>query len=77
MLLAAVVVSMTSAGFVGKVLISTLIGLVSFLYVHVPEWIWFGYPQDYVVAQLIMTLVGWALTGVALAVIIKPKEKPA
>ena len=74
-LVAAILLSMTSTGFLGRFVFVILLGTIPFFSVHVPYWNWFGFPNDYTMAQGIMDVIGWAITGVALAAIVKPSEK--
>jgi hypothetical protein len=71
----AFVLSMTAAGFVGRVIGSTLFGLVSWLSIEVSYWNWYGFPTDYLAAQAIDQVAGWFLAGIGIALFVKGRSK--
>jgi hypothetical protein len=75
-LLAAIVVSLMrpSVGFLARWFAVVLFGLFSWLSVNVPYHIWYRYPWPYVQDELFCALLTWALAGIAIAAIVKPRE---
>jgi hypothetical protein len=50
-----------------------LVGGAAAISTNVPYWNWYGFPCDFTVAAIIMTLVGYLVAGLAIAFLIKPK----
>ena len=73
-LVAAVVLSLASASFLGRALIVTAMGLFAWLSVNVSYWIWFGFPLDFVLAEAVDQIAGWLLGGIALAAIVRKRD---
>jgi len=73
-LIAAILLSQTGAGFLGRVLFVALLGPFSWVTISVPHWNWYGFPSDFTTGEAIDQVVGWFLGGLALAAIVK---KPA
>jgi hypothetical protein len=71
-LLAAWLLTKVVSGFAGRVLFVTLLGVFGFITVNVPYWNWYGFPLDFISAELIDQVVGWFLAGLVLAAIIRP-----
>lgn len=70
-IVAAFVISMTVASFVGRVFASALFGLVAWLSIDVSYWNWYGFPTDYIGAQAVDQVVGWLLAGIPIGFILK------
>ena len=66
-LIAAFVVSQTTAPFGRRVLIVMLMGLFAWLTISTSYRIWYGFPTGYVVAECIDQVVGWLFGGLAIA----------
>jgi hypothetical protein len=49
-------------------------GLVAAVVADLPNWNWFAYPADYTLASMANRLIGWALAGLALAAIVRPRR---
>ena len=60
--------------FAGRVGFITGLGVFVALIGHVSYWNWMNFPTDYTVAFIIDVVVGWALAGLVIAAIVKPKE---
>jgi len=75
--LAAVVVAMTrpSIGFFGRWLVVIIMGLFSWVSVNASYHIWYRYPLPYVQDELYCALLEWAAAGVAIALIVRPRER--
>jgi len=70
-LVAAVVLSVATAGFFGRVLIVTAMGVFGWLSILVSFWNWDGFPFDFLVQQAVDQFGGWFLGGIALAAIVR------
>lgn len=64
---AAILLSYTSLGFLGRLLFATSLGLFSWLTLSVPYWNWYGVPGAFTLAAGIELVVGWFLAGLVLA----------
>lgn len=78
-LLAAIVVSMTrpSIGFAGRWFAVVLIGLFSWVSINASYHIWYRFPLSYVQDELYCALLEWAAAGIAIALIVKPRDNTA
>ncbi|MCA9114845.1 MAG: hypothetical protein KDA79_07130 [Planctomycetaceae bacterium] len=63
-------------GFVRRLLIVVLVGGFAATVSHVALWNWMYFPLDYTVAMVLDVVLGWALTGLFLALILR-KKTPA
>ncbi len=79
MLVAAVLLARIAggAGYGGRVLVVTLMGLLPVLTVDFSYWNWYGFPADYTLAQLAGTVIGFLVGGLVLAAILKPRTRAA
>jgi hypothetical protein len=59
--------------FVGRVTIATLIGMVGWVSISVSYWNWFRFPKENIGAVGVEQAVGWLLTGIVIAIVMKPK----
>ena len=74
-LIAAFVVSrMPESMFLTRVFVVALLGVFAWLSIEASHWIWYRFPDPYVLAQAIDQTAGWAIAGVAIAVMITGKE---
>jgi hypothetical protein len=73
-LLAAIVLATTATGYVGRVMVCTLIGVIGWLSISASYWIWYRFPLDYTIAEGVMQTVGWLLTGLVMAAIVKGRR---
>ena len=65
--IAAFVVSLTAASFRRRVLIVALLGVFAWLSISVSNWIWYGFPAPYILAEGFDQIGGWLLGGFAIA----------
>lgn len=73
-LAAAFVIASLVGGFANRVLAAGLIGLAGWLSIDLSLWNWYGFPGMYAIGQGIDQVVGWLLSGVAIALIVKSRE---
>ena len=78
-LLAAFLLSQASGltSFGSRVMFVALLGLIAGIAVNVPQWNWYYFPTGFTIAALVEHVVGFALVGVAAALIMKPKAAAA
>jgi hypothetical protein len=74
-LLAAILVSLVRPGFVVRVASVTLVGILASIMTLVPYWNWYGFPDDFTLAQFVEHTAGWLLAGFVLALIVRPTSK--
>ena len=60
-------------GFGGKVGFVLTTGVLAAIVTNIPYGNWYGFPKDFTLAQMIMTIVGFLLVGI-LAALILPKQ---
>ncbi len=73
-LIAALLVSLTAAGFGARVLCVMLMGLFGWLAIDVSYWNWYRFPLDFTGAAAAEQVIGWLIAGVAIAAIVKPSS---
>lgn len=66
-LIAATILSLGAFSFIKRVMLSTGLGMFSWLTISVPYWNWYRFPQDFSLANLAMLAIGWLLAGCAMA----------
>ncbi len=66
-LIAAILLSVTSLGFLGRLLFVTAMGVFSWATSSISWWNWYGFPGDFVLGAGLYMLVGWFLAGLVLA----------
>jgi hypothetical protein len=59
--------------FLGRVLFITTLGFFSTLAIDLSYWNWYGFPTKYLISSFADNTIGWALAGVVLAAMIKPR----
>lgn len=74
-LLAAVLVSQLRPGFLRRVGVVTLVGLLASILTLVPYWNWYGFPADFTLAQIAENVIGSFLVGLVLAAIVRPASQ--
>jgi hypothetical protein len=62
-----------AASFSKRVAIAVLIGLTGWASIAISYWNWYRFPKEFVLAEGFDQVVGWFLSGLVLAFIIKPK----
>jgi hypothetical protein len=72
---ATLVVSMI-AGYRRRVLAVVLLSFFAFCSLSLSYWNWYGFPADYVGAQLLTKAVGWLLAGLAIAKLVPTRPFP-
>jgi hypothetical protein len=72
---AAWVISITSASYGARVAAVCLMGLFGWLSLSVSYWNWYGFPTSYIAGEAIDQIVGWLLGGLAIAKLAVPKGK--
>ena len=74
-LIAAFIVSrMRDSMFLTRTFVVALLGVFGWLSIEASNWILYRFPDPYVLAQAIDQTAGWAIAGVAIAVMIGGKE---
>jgi hypothetical protein len=66
-LIVSFVLALGAFGFGKRVMVSTALGLFSWLTVSVPWWNWYRFPLDFTIGSFLEQVVGWLLAGVAMA----------
>lgn len=59
------------AGYGRRVLFVAALGLFATLAQTVPSWVWWSYPTDFAIAEVVDALMAWALAGLAIARIVR------
>lgn len=68
---AAFVVGWLICSFGGRVLAAGLIGFAGWMSIDVSLWNWYGFPTMYTIGQGIDQVVGWLLSGIAFALLLR------
>jgi hypothetical protein len=68
-LVAAMIVSVIAAATITRIFVVGLMGLFSWLSHAVSYWNWYKFPNDYIVADLVIEIVGWLAAGIFIAMI--------
>ncbi len=63
-----------AVGFGRGVAIATLSGIAGWLSINASYWNWYGFPAPYIMAELVEQAVGWFLSGLVLAFILKRRD---
>lgn len=63
--------------FGSRVLFVALLGLIAGVAVNIPQWNWYYFPTEFTIAAVVEHVIGFALIGVAAALIMKPKTSAA
>jgi hypothetical protein len=61
-------------GFGGKVGFVLTVGILASIVTNVPYANWYGFPKDFTLAQMTMTVVGYLLIGIVAGLVLKPKN---
>jgi hypothetical protein len=72
-LVGAFMLSFVQPSFLKRVLVATGIGIAAWLSVNVSYYDWYRFPANFVASELIEQGVGWALSGAAMALIVRSK----
>lgn len=73
-LVVGLILTFAAVGFGRGVIISTLVGLTGWLSINASYWNWYGFPTSFVTAELIDQVVGWFLSGLVLAFILRKRD---
>lgn len=68
------ILSFSAVGFARGVIIATLVGLAGWISILVSYLTWYNFPASFITAELIDQVVGWFLTGLVLALILRRKD---
>lgn len=71
-LLVAFVLAGLRGGYVTRVLVSALFGVVAWLSISASYWTWYGFSTEFSKAELMDQVGGWLVVGVVMAAIVKP-----
>jgi hypothetical protein len=74
-LLAAIVLTQVKSGYLGRVLVVTLMGVFGFVSINVSYWNWYGFPIDFTIGAALDEVIGWFLGALILAAIVRPGAK--
>lgn len=69
--LAAVILALSATGFAGRVAICVLIGVTGWLSISFSYWNWYTFPADFSLAELAMQAIGWLVSGVPMALLVR------
>ena len=70
---AAFVISLLAGSFLNRVLVAGVMGFIGWLSIDASNWIWYGFPASYIVAEGIDQVIGWLVAGAAIAAIVRPR----
>jgi hypothetical protein len=73
-LVGAIMLTWTAPSFGKRVGLATFIGLAAWLSINVSYWDWYRFPANFVASELIEQLVGWGLSGAAMALILRGRS---
>ena len=57
--------------------VAATVGFLSAWVICVPYWNWYGFPGNFVLAQIADRMIGFTLAGLAIAAIVNPSKAPA
>ncbi len=73
-ILAAYILASSNAGYLGRVIIATLFGVITWMDFTVSYWNWYGFPSEFAKGEAIMETVGWFAAGLFMAAYCKPQS---
>lgn len=73
-LFVALILSFSSAGYIGRVTIATLVGAAGWASISLSQWNWYRFPQEVILAEGFDQVVGWLVTGIVMAFFIKRRD---
>lgn len=71
---AAMVLASTNCGYLNRILLVGLMGLFTWFNTDASYWIWYGFTNEYMLAQGFNHVVGWLIAGIVIAAIVKPSD---
>ncbi len=72
--MACIVLTQVRSGYVGRVVVVTLMGVFGFVSINISYWNWYGFPTDFTVGAALDEIIGWFLGGLVLAAIVRPAK---
>lgn len=73
-LIVGIIFTWSVASFGKRVIIAVLIGLTGWVSISISQWNWYKFPKEFILAECFDQVVGWFLTGLVLAFILKPRS---
>ncbi len=73
--IAAMVLAATNCGYLNRVLLVGLMGLFTWFNTDASYWIWYGFTNEYTLAQGLNHVMAWLLAGIVIAAIVKPSDE--
>ena len=73
--IAAMVLAATNCGYLNRVFLVGLMGLFTWFNTDASYWIWYGFSDEYTLAQGFNHVVGWLIAGIVIAAIVKPRDE--
>ena len=73
-LVGAFMLSFVQPSFMKRVIVATGIGVAAWLSVNVSYYDWYRFPANFVASELLEQAVGWALSGAAMAMIVRSRS---
>ncbi len=73
-LFVALIMSFSGAGFIRRVEIATLVGAAGWASISLSQWNWYRFPTPVILAEGFDQIVGWLITGIAMAFFIKRRD---
>lgn len=70
----ALILSFSAASYIGRVTIATLVGAAGWASISLSQWNWYRFPKEVVLAEGFDQIVGWLVTGIVMAFLIKRRE---
>jgi hypothetical protein len=74
-LFVALILSLSSAGYIGRVSIATLVGAAGWASISLSQWNWYRFPKEVVLAEGFDQIVGWLVTGIVMALIARGRQR--
>ena len=72
-LFVALILSFSAASFIRRVEIATLVGAAGWASISLSYWNWYRFPTPVILAEGFDQIVGWLITGIVIALIVKPR----
>ena len=60
------------ATLIGRLGFIVVVGGIAAIATNVPQWNWYGFPPDYMLANVVMEVAGFFFAGLAIALVFKP-----
>ena len=73
-LVGAFMLSFVQPSFFKRLIVATCIGVAAWLSINVSYYDWYRFPANFVASELLEQAVGWALSGAAMAMIVRGKS---